>query len=87
MRDNPGGGEPDPAKGVCRRCMKNSLFVLSCIGKRITEGRGSKAETAHSGCEGKGTTPSKKPKESGRRGSCEKDLVPTKSTECVQSLQ
>jgi len=31
MRDNP-GGESDPAKGVRRRCKKNS--VLSCIGKQ-----------------------------------------------------
>jgi len=34
MRDNPGGGESDPAEGVRRRCMKNSPSVLSCIDKR-----------------------------------------------------
>jgi len=38
MRDNPGGDELDPAKGVRRRCKKNSLSVLSCIGKRTSEG-------------------------------------------------
>jgi len=32
MRDNPERGELDPA--VDDRCMKNSPFVLSCIGKR-----------------------------------------------------
>jgi len=34
MRDNPGGGKSDPAEDVCRRCKKNSPFVLSSIGKR-----------------------------------------------------
>jgi len=34
MRDNPGGGEPDPADGVGRNCKKNSPSVLSCICKR-----------------------------------------------------
>jgi len=50
MRNNQGGGELDPAEGVCRRCMKNSS-VLSCIGKRTKEGcdRGSEVETVHSG--------------------------------------
>jgi len=50
MWDSQGGGESDPAKGVCRRCMKNSSF-LSCIGKRKKEGcdRGSEVETVHSG--------------------------------------
>jgi len=37
MRDNPGGGELDPAVGIRRRCKKNSS-VLSCIGKRIKKG-------------------------------------------------
>jgi len=36
MRDNPEGGELDPAEGVHRRCMKNS--ILSCIGKTTREG-------------------------------------------------
>jgi len=31
-RDNPEGDELDPAKGVRRRCKKNSPSVLSCIG-------------------------------------------------------
>jgi len=31
MRDSQ-GGESDPAEGVRMRCMKNSPFVLSCIG-------------------------------------------------------
>jgi len=33
MRDNPEGGDLDPAIDVHRRCMKNSS-VLSCIDKR-----------------------------------------------------
>jgi len=51
MWDNPGGGESDPAEGVRRRCMKNSLSVLSCIGKRTKDGcdRGSEVETVHNG--------------------------------------
>jgi len=35
MRDNPGGGELDPAEGVSRRCKKNSPNVLSCIGRQV----------------------------------------------------
>jgi len=48
---NPGGGESDPAERVRRCCMKNSLFVLSCIGKRTREScdRGSEVGTVHSG--------------------------------------
>jgi len=51
MRDSQGGGESDLAEGVCRCCMKNSPFVLSCIDKRTKEGCdcGSKVETVHSG--------------------------------------
>jgi len=72
--DNPGGGESDPAKGVHRRCMKNSPSVLSCIGKRTIEGcdHGSEVGTAHSGWDGEGPVPLMKPdepKESGRRES------------------
>jgi len=37
MRDNPEGGDLDTAVGVRRRCKKNSLSVLSCIGKRARE--------------------------------------------------
>jgi len=46
-----GGDESYPAEGVRRRCMKNSLSVLSCRSKRTKEGcdRGSKVETVHSG--------------------------------------
>jgi len=33
MRDNPEGGEFDPADDVCRRCKKNSS-VLSYIDKK-----------------------------------------------------
>jgi len=32
---------------------------------------------------GEGPVPLRKPKESGRRGSCKKDFVSTKSSECV----
>jgi len=48
-RDNT--GELDPAKGARRRCKKNFLSVLSCIGKRSREGcdRGSEDRTVHSG--------------------------------------
>jgi len=51
MRSSQGGGESDRAEGVCRRCMKNSPSVLSCIGKRTIEGcdRGSEVEAVYSG--------------------------------------
>jgi len=47
MRDSQGGGESDPAEGVCRCWMKNSRSFLSCIGKRTKKGcdRGSEVET------------------------------------------
>jgi len=32
MRDNPKGGELDPADDVHRRCKKNSPSVLFCLG-------------------------------------------------------
>jgi len=50
MWDRQGGGELDSAKGVRRRCMKNSPSILSWIGKRTKEGcdRGSEVETVHS---------------------------------------
>jgi len=50
MRDSQGGGELDPVEGARRRCMKNSPFVLFCIGKRTKEGcdRGSEVEIVHS---------------------------------------
>jgi len=56
MRDNPKGGELDAADDVCRSCKKNSLSVLSCIGKRTRKGcdRGSKVGTVHSRRDGKG---------------------------------
>jgi len=71
MRDSQGGGELDPAEDVRRRCMENSPSFLSCICKRTKEGcdRGSEVETVHSGYDGKGSVPPRKPKESGRRGS------------------
>jgi len=89
MRDNPEGGESDHAEGVRRRCMKNSSSVLSCMGKRTTEGcnRGSEIGTVHSGRDREGPVPPRKPKESGRRGSCEKNFVPKKSSGCAKSLQ
>jgi len=63
---------------VRRRC-KNSPSVLSCIRKSTREGcdRGSEVGTIHSGWDGEGPVPPRKPKESGRRGSCEKDFVET----------
>jgi len=66
--------------------MKNSSpSVLSCIGKRTREGcdRDSEVGTVHSGYDGEGPVPPRKPKVSGRRGSCEKDFVSTKSSESV----
>jgi len=56
IRDNPEGGELDPADDVCRCCKKNSPYVLSCIGKRTKEGcdRISEVGTVHSGWNGEG---------------------------------
>jgi len=85
MRDNPKGGELDPAGCVRRRCKKNSS-VLSCIiSKRTKEGcnRGSEVWTVHSGRDGERPVPSKKPKVSSRRGSCEKDFVSRKRSGCA----
>jgi len=79
MRDNPGGGELDPAEDVRRSCKKNSPSVLSCKGKRTRDGcdRGSEVGTVNSGLYGEWPVPPRKPKKSGRRGSCEKDFVAT----------
>jgi len=51
MRDSQGGGDLYPAKGVRRRCMKNSPSVFFCIDKRTIDGcdRGSEVETVHNG--------------------------------------
>jgi len=83
MRDNPEGVELEPAGGVLRRYEKNSPF-LSCIGKRTREGcvRGSEVGTVHSGRDGKGLVPPRKPKKSGKRGSCDKNFV-SKISECL----
>jgi len=70
MRDNPEGGEFDPADDVRRFCKKNS-FVLFCTGKRSREG----CDHVHSGRAGGGPVSLKKLKESGRREHCEKDFV------------
>jgi len=73
MQDNPKRGELDPAEDVCRRCMKN-FPVLSCIGKRTREGcdRDSKVVTVHNRRDRpQGPIPLRKPKESGRKESCE----------------
>jgi len=85
MRDSPEGGESDPAESVRKRCKKNSLSVLSCIGKRTREGcdRGSEVGTVHSGRDGGGPDSSRKPKVSGRRGSFEKDFVSKKRSGCA----
>jgi len=77
MRENPEGGKLDPAEGVCRRCKKNHPSVLSYIGKRTREDcdRGSEVGTVHNGRDGEGPVPLRKPKESGRTESNEKDFV------------
>jgi len=51
MRDNPGGGESEPAQGVYRRCKKNSPSVFSCLGKTTRKGcdHGSEGGTVHNG--------------------------------------
>jgi len=54
------------------------LSPLHCIGLRTKEGgdRGSEEVcTVHSGRDGKGPVPLKKPKESGKRKNCEKKFV------------
>jgi len=53
MRDNPEGGDLDPADDVRR---KNFSSVLSCIDKNIKEGcdRGSEVGIVHSERDGKG---------------------------------
>jgi len=71
--DNPKGGKLDPAEGVYRRRMKNSHSVLFCTGKKREGGdRGSNDGTVHSGRDGEGPVFLRKPKESGRRGSCKR---------------
>jgi len=82
MRDNPEGDELDPAEGVRRRCKKNSLSIFSFIGKRTREGcdHGSKVGAVHSGRDEEGPASPRKPKEYGRRESCEKDFVSKKSS-------
>jgi len=64
-----------------------SPSVLFCIGKRTREGydRSSDVGTVHNEQEGKELVHPRKPKESGRRGRCEKDFVSKKSN--AQSLQ
>jgi len=59
MRDNPEGSELDLAKGVHRRCKKNSPSVLSCIDMRTRKGcnRGSEVGTVHKGRDGEGQFP------------------------------
>jgi len=39
MRDNPKGGELNPADNVRKRCKKNFPSVLSCIGKTTETGK------------------------------------------------
>jgi len=72
MRDNPEGGEFDLADDGYRRCKKNYPSVLSYICEMTREGchRGSEVGTVHSGRNGKGPIPLRKPKKSDRRESC-----------------
>jgi len=89
MRDNPEGGKLDPAEDVRRCCKKNPPSILSCLDKRTRKGcdRGSEVGTVHSGRDGEGPVSLRKPKESSRRRSCEKDFVSRKSSEYAYSLQ
>jgi len=80
MRDNP---EVDPAEGVQKYCKKNSPSVLSCIGQEKAVTVAVKVGTVHSGRDGEGPVLPRKPKESGRRGSCEIDFVSQKSSGCA----
>jgi len=69
------GGELDTAVDSRRRCIKNSLSVLSCIDKKTKEGcePGSKVGQFTAGEVGENTSSSKKNmKESGKS---EKDFV------------
>jgi len=77
MRDNPHGGKLDAADDVCRRCKNNFPSVLSCIGKRTREGcgRGREVEIIHNGRDVEGPVLLRKPKESERTESCDKDFV------------
>jgi len=79
VREIPEGGELNPAKGVRMRCKKNFPSVLFCIGKRSREdcNHGNEVGTVHSGRDGEGPVPLRKPKQYDRRGSCEKDFVST----------
>jgi len=63
----------------------NSSSVLFCIDKRTKEGcnRGNEVGIVHSERDGEEPVPPRKPKESGRRGICEKDFVSKKSSGCV----
>jgi len=73
MRDNPEGGESNPAENVCRPYKKNSPSVLSCIDKKTKKGCGYSSEvgTFHNGRNEQGSVPLRK---SGRRQSCGKEL-------------
>jgi len=53
MWNNSAGGEIDAADDVRRHCKKN-FFVLSCIGKRTSEGCDSEVWTVHSERDGEG---------------------------------
>jgi len=59
MRDNPEGGELNPAEDVRRRCKCKNSFVLSCIGKRAREDcdRGSEVGTVYNGRDHEGPVP------------------------------
>jgi len=75
--DNPERSELDPANDDRRRCKKNSLSVLSFIGKRTKQvcDRGSEIGKVHSWRDGERPILLRKPKESARRENCEKDLI------------
>jgi len=73
MRDNPEGDELDPAEGVCRRCKKNSFFVLSCISNKTREScdRGSEVGTVHCERDGEGPVSPKRSQPTGQPIACQ----------------
>jgi len=82
MRDNPEGGDLDPADDVRR---KNFSSILSCINKKTKEGCDHGSRTVHNEQDGKGQF-LRKPKESGKKESYEKDFISRSYSRYASSL-